>query len=143
MNAPVRIPAPRDLAFKLAPERTKAAAVTLLHGLAELRYGGDPTELVDEVADVLCARLDPTERGWLLMTAAKAAEPANLDALAVAVVESAGPPLPTLSDIRAEARDWAAWASGAELRAYLAACWHRLPDKDRATFLKAARKVTA
>lgn len=56
----------------------------------------------------------------------------------------AGPPVPPLlDDIREEARLWASWASAAERRAYMAACWHRLSEKDRSAFLRAAPKVPA
>lgn len=75
----------RDLAFRIAPDRLRAALTSLLHGLRELRHSDDPTALVDEVADVLRARLGPTERGWLLFAAAQAAEPDHLDALAADV----------------------------------------------------------
>lgn len=123
--------------------RFKAALVSVAYSASEMRQGGDPVELANAAADILQDHLDRDERGWLLMVTAQAAEPIDLEALAIAIVESAGPPVPALSDIRAEARDWAGWASSPEIRAYLAACWHRLPKKDRASFLKAARKVTA
>ena len=76
---------PRDLALMAAPDRLKGALVSILAGLRELRQDDDPVGLWDEVALVLRRRLGPTERGFLLMTAAQAAEPADLDALAMRV----------------------------------------------------------
>lgn len=122
--------------------RFKAALVSVAYSAVDMHQGGDPIELADAAADILRDHLNREERGWLLMATAQAAEPIDLEALAIAIVESAGPPVPALSDIRAEARDWAGWASSVEIRAYLAASWHRLSQKDRSAFLKAARKVT-
>ncbi len=51
----------------------------------------------------------------------------------------AGPPVPPFVEVREEARDWAAFASPGELRAYLSASWNRLPEVERARFLSAAR----
>lgn len=134
---------PRDLALTLAPLRIKGALISLQHGLLEVHHNVDLVDLVDGAVEILCHRLDPVERGWLLVTAAQAADSANLGALAEAVVAGDGPPIPAFDSVRAEARDWAAWASGPEVRAYLAACWHRLPEEDRAAFLKATRRVAA
>lgn len=47
----------------------------------------------------------------------------------------AGQPIPPLFAVMAEARDWASWASRAELKAYALACFERLNDADRAAFL--------
>lgn len=47
----------------------------------------------------------------------------------------AGEPIPPFDDVMAEARDWASWASGAELRAYAVACWEQFADHQRQRFL--------
>jgi hypothetical protein len=46
-----------------------------------------------------------------------------------------GPPPPALDAIEDSARWWASLASGPEIRAYLAACFVRLPARERAEFL--------
>src|SRR5699024_10591302 len=105
------------------------------------RGSDDPTALAEMAGTALEWRLGQIERGFLLMVAARAAEPDNLEALALAVTDGAGAPVPALDHASTEARDWAAWASATEVKAYLAACWHRLSAKDRKAFLKAARQV--
>jgi hypothetical protein len=52
---------------------------------------------------------------------------------------SRGAPLPPLGAVEAEARDWASWATLQEVRAYHAACWDRLSQRQRAAFLDAKR----
>lgn len=47
----------------------------------------------------------------------------------------AGEPIPALINLMAEARDWAAWASRAELKAYVLASFEKLPARDQAAFL--------
>ena len=136
---------PRDIALRLASDRLKGALGSIQHGLRELRETDDPAGLVDDIATILRRRLGPTERGWLLITAAQAANPADLEALAVAVVEGTrrGAPVPAFDDVRSEARLWASWAGLPELRMYMAAIWRGLPERDRTGFLKANRKVVA
>jgi hypothetical protein len=134
---------PQELALATASVRHKAALVSLLHGLEELRRGADPGPLVSEIADVWQHRLCAHERGFLLMVGARAAEPDNLDALAMAVLDRAGPPIPPFNNMQAEARLWAAEASPAERRAYAAAIRDRMSERERAAFFAATRKVPA
>ena len=50
-----------------------------------------------------------------------------------------GEPVPPFDELRTEARDWAAFASPGELKAYLGAIWGRLPEAERQGFLRAVR----
>lgn len=52
----------------------------------------------------------------------------------------AGAPVPPFTTAAAEAREWATWASLPELRAYVAACFLRLPSGDQRDFLDWARR---
>lgn len=54
----------------------------------------------------------------------------------------AGTPVPPFTTFAAEAQHWAAWASLAELRAYAAAIFLRLPGGDKRDFLDWARRKT-
>jgi hypothetical protein len=121
-----------------------AEPVALIWTLIETgRALGDDEQAV---ADTLVAWLSPAERVALAAGALLALSPATARAVCETFLAEhrAGEPVPAfLEDVRAEARLWASWASPAELRAYLAACWHRLPQRDRSAFLKAARKVPA
>ena len=49
-----------------------------------------------------------------------------------------GAPVPPFTGLRDEARDLASFASQDEVRAYLAACWNRLPEAEQASFRRAA-----
>jgi hypothetical protein len=49
-------------------------------------------------------------------------------------VMTAGEPLPALTTIGAEAENWTALASTAELKIYAAAIWHRLSEAERSAF---------
>lgn len=55
----------------------------------------------------------------------------------------AGSPIPPFTTAAAEAQDWAAWASLAELRAYCAATFLRLPAGEQRDFMDWARRKTA
>lgn len=46
-----------------------------------------------------------------------------------------GAPIPTIGSIMAEARDWAAWACRAELKAYCLASFEAMNPRDQAAFL--------
>lgn len=46
-----------------------------------------------------------------------------------------GAPMPTIGGIMAEARDWAAWACRAELKAYALASYEAMNGRDQAAFL--------
>ncbi len=94
---------------------------------------------------VLGARLSPFERGCLAATVLDAAE----DEQFWKVVETAVPdrlisqPRPMFLDLDAEARWWADLASPAELQAWLAACFVRLPKCEQTSFLAAAKRRLA
>jgi len=94
-----------------------------------------------DMAFILRRRLDLPERIWLAASAMMSLPPDDVEVLAEAVLHDlrAGPPTVTFWSVRDEARDWATFASPGELRTYLTACWHRLPDRDRRGFLRAAR----
>ncbi|MFK7945451.1 MAG: hypothetical protein AB8B85_21435 [Paracoccaceae bacterium] len=128
-----------DLAFRLAHPRFKAVLVSCLHGLVELPDAAHPTALADDLATILRYRLDRTERGFLLMTAAQAAEPEDLGRLALAVCEGTaeGTPHAPFLNVKSEARDWAMFANVPERRAYLTAIWSALSAADKQSFLKA------
>lgn len=46
-----------------------------------------------------------------------------------------GAPIPPLMNAMEEARDWAAWATPFEVKAYCLACFQAMPPKDQAGFL--------
>lgn len=102
---------------------------------------GEPGELVAGLALMLRVYLGPIERLTLASAAMMALDAKDAERLAVAALGDLrrGPPLPPFTDLRAEARLWAEWASPAERRAYMAATWHLLPERDRLAFLRAAR----
>lgn len=52
-----------------------------------------------------------------------------------------GAPLPALLSVEAEARDWASFASRAELKAYARACITRLPAQTRARLMNWAARL--
>jgi len=95
---------------------------------------------------VLGARLTPFERGCLAAVALEATEDEQVIEIAqtVAPRRFAGAPLPGFLDVDAEARWWADLASAAEIKAWLTACFLRLPKREQAGFLAAAgRRVAA
>ncbi|MDQ2091343.1 hypothetical protein [Marimonas arenosa] len=96
---------------------------------------------------ILRARLTEYERASLLASVAAATETNLVIEVCEAVVpaRSAGPPPPALSDVEDDARWWADLATLSELRAYLAACFVRLPARERRNFLEEANwmEVTA
>ena len=60
------------------------------------------------------------------------------------MIESlAGSPLPVLVDIDDDARWWADLATLPELKAWVSACFVRLPQRDREEFLAAAMRRAA
>jgi len=89
-----------------------------------------------EIAETLTAWFTTDERAAFAVAAIQ-----TLDDDEVEAVLLHGAPRPVFDNMREEARLWASWASGAELRAYLAAIWGRLPDRDRAGFLTQCRRA--
>ena len=106
---------------------------------------GTDVEVWRGLSTVLRARLSPFERGCLAAAALDAADVEEVYAIVETVMTKrlAGAPLPAWLDIEGEARGWADLASLPELRAYLAACFQRLPEKERAAFLSAANRRDA
>jgi len=92
------------------------------------------------LALILRARLGLERRLWLAAACLWSLEAETAEALAEATLNDlqCGPPGIPFLDVRNEARDWADWASPGELRAYMAACWNRLSDRDRQTFIRRA-----
>jgi len=91
-----------------------------------------------EIAETLNAWFTPDERAALASAALKTLD----DDMAKAVVLH-GAPRPVFTDVRAEARLWASWASLPECRAYIAAIWNHLPDGDRADFINTVSRRAA
>ena len=96
-----------------------------------------------DMAFILRRRLDLPERIWLAASSLLSLPPGDAEQLSEAVLHDlrAGSPIPPFTTLRQEARDWAAFASPGELRAYLGACWNRLGASERQGFLRAARPV--
>lgn len=106
---------------------------------------GNDAEATSRLGRILVNGLAPEERAWLLHVALDASEPDDavpiLDDYLANLEE--GPPLPALDAIEDSARWWASLASVAELRAYVAACFVRLPARDQAEFLGHANRRAA
>ena len=119
------------------------ATVSALHLLPAAGEPGYPTasELAAGLAMVVRARLGPCERLGFASAGILSLDRGDAEELAEATLHDlrAGPPVPPFVEVREEARDWAAFASPGELRAYLSASWNRLPEVERARFLSAAR----
>ena len=117
------------------------SALSLLPVAGEPGYPS-PGELAAGLAMVLRARLGPCERLGFASAGMLSLDRDDAEELAEATLHDlrAGPPVPPFLDMREDARDWATFASPAELRAYMAACWQRLPDRDRGGFLHTARR---
>lgn len=92
------------------------------------------------LALIIRARLARGQRRWLASECLWSLDAETAEALAEAVLHDlrGGPPGVPFLDVHSEARDWASWASPGELRAYLAACWNRLSDRDRQAFMRRA-----
>ena len=122
----------------------KYACATRRIGYA-LTLGDDP-EVWEGLTFVLQQRLTLNERAQLLRSLARSMNPDDVirvlnDALSDA---AAGPPLPVLISINDDARWWADLATLPELRAWLAACFVRLPIREQQEFLASAtRRVDA
>ena len=95
-----------------------------------------------DLATVLECRLTPYERCMLLVSVTKSCDPDDaLEVFGQAASEwLCGPPLPVFDDIDADARWWADLATIPELKAWLAAVFVRLPERDRQEFLAAATR---
>ena len=116
------------------------SALLLLPAAGEPGYPS-PGELAAGLAMVVRARLGPRERLGFAIAGMLSLDRAVAEKLAEAILHDlrSGPPVPPFLDMREDARSWATFASPAELRAYMAACWQRLPDRDRGGFLRTVR----
>ena len=117
------------------------SALLLLPAAGEPGYPS-PGELAAGLAMVVRARLGPCERLGFASAGMLSLDRGDAEELAEAALHDlrAGPPTVWFWSLRDEARDWALFASRAELRAYMAACWQRLPDRDRGGFLRTVRQ---
>jgi hypothetical protein len=97
------------------------------------------------VTIVITARLTPIERACLAVTALDATGDEEFMEIVETLVPTrmAGRPMPPLAAVEDEARWWARTAGLPEVRAYLSACFARLPSKERKGFLKAASRRAA
>ncbi|MCH8167157.1 MAG: hypothetical protein IIC03_04420 [Proteobacteria bacterium] len=93
-----------------------------------------------DTAFILRRRLDLPERIWLAASALLSLPPGEAEELSEAALHDlrTGPPIPPFTSLRAEARDWAAFASRAERCHYLAAAWGQISPDDRRRFLRRA-----
>jgi len=95
-----------------------------------------------DMSRILRRSLDRPQGLWLAASAIMALPADIAEELAEATLHDlrAGPPTPPFDGLRNEARGWASFASPGEVKAYFAACWQRLPDRDRRGFLRAVRQ---
>jgi hypothetical protein len=102
-------------------------------------------EVWNGLSVLLEARLTAFERGCLAATTLSATDDEQFRQIVEAAVPArlAGQPLPLFLDLEAEARWWADLASPAELRAWLTACFVRLPVPEKISFLAAAKRRAA
>lgn len=92
------------------------------------------------MALVLKLRLSRSERARLLSAAIKCAHPDDIKAVLVYALPDmlVGSPMPVLIEIGDDTRWWADLATLPELKAWLAACFVRLPHRDQQEFLSSA-----
>ena len=134
-------------------ERVADAGWALVGALQNLPVAGEPGypslgKLATGLAYIFRARLGPMEQLCLTSSGMMALDSGIAEALAEATLCDArqGTPVTPFDGARASARDWAAFASPGEVRAYLAACWNRLSEAERKGFLRATsqkRKAVA
>ncbi|MBF9031164.1 hypothetical protein HKCCE3408_12240 [Rhodobacterales bacterium HKCCE3408] len=101
----------------------------------------DPAAWID-AARVVDLRLTADERAITIAAIAATMDDRDiLEALGFEVnQETAGRPLPCISPVEDEARWWANVASHAEIKAWLTACYARLPAREKKAFLEAASR---
>ncbi len=97
------------------------------------------------VSAVLAKKLKPIERAILAVAILEATENEDFFAIIDAFAPSGGSgrPLPPLLDTVDEASVWASMASPSEVKAWLLACFVRLPAWEKRGFLNAAKKRDA
>lgn len=125
----------------IRPERHDRALAAMGNALVLQRQPGAWCGL----ETVLRVRLTPYERACLLTSLAAATDTDLLVEVLEAIVQarSAGAPMPVFSAIKEDARWWADIAALPELRAWIAACFNRLPATEQAAFIDAARRRAA
>ncbi|MBF9057946.1 hypothetical protein HKCCSP123_02005 [Rhodobacterales bacterium HKCCSP123] len=97
---------------------------------------GDDPEVWDCMTLVFGVRLTATERACILASIAQTMPPD--DVLAVLGSLGAASPLPVFDEVEDDARWWADLASPSEIKAWLVACYARLPMREQRAFLEAA-----
>jgi hypothetical protein len=97
------------------------------------------------VTIVLMARLTPAERACLAVSALEATGDEEFFAIVEALFprRQVGRPLPPFLSAENDAGWWVRTAGLPEVKAYLSACFARLPSKERKAFLKAASRRAA
>jgi hypothetical protein len=97
------------------------------------------------VTIVVTARLTAIERAYLAFAALDATDDEEFIEIVEALVprRTVGRPLPPFLSTENDARWWARSAGLPEVKAYLSACYARLPSKERKAFLKAASRRAA
>ena len=105
----------------------------------------DDAEAWDGLAIVLERWIAPDQRARLFGAVFDATHPDDINlVISDSMVEFlAGSPLPVLLDIEDDARWWADLATLPELKAWMSACFVRLPRRDRDEFLAAALRRKA
>ena len=110
-----------------------------------LTLGEDP-EIWSALAVVFEARLTQAERRRVLIAALRSAASDDVYPTLDEFIrdDAIGAPLPVLREIADDARWWADLATMPELKAWLTACFVRLPQLERQSFLaSAARRAAA
>jgi hypothetical protein len=110
----------------------RRACLALNHALTL----GDDAEAWHCMTLVFGVRLSASERACILASIAETMPPD--DVLSVLGSPSAGSPLPVFDQIEDDARWWADLASASEIKAWLVACFARLPRQEQRAFLEAA-----
>jgi hypothetical protein len=119
------------------------SVMTMVGSALTLETDTDAWRAVTEVSMV---RLSPMERANLALACLDATADEEFFDIVDAMVPArmTGSPLPSLLDAENEARWWASVASPSEVKAWLVACYARLPLQERRGFLDAAsRRVVA
>jgi len=126
-----------DATARHAKTRHKRAAGMILCALV---LDPEAPQIWRDAALVLRARLTDRECVGLAFAALRALDPAHRTAVFGAAhrsdVSCAGAPLPPLGALMDDARDWAAWASRAERKAYTLAAFEAMSTADQAAFLR-------
>lgn len=85
---------------------------------------------------IIRLRLTVQELYWLAFVALKAMpKDEAVSVMELVLADGVGPPIPPLFDYMDEAAFWADMAEPDELKAYLLACFNRMPYSDQTAFL--------